>query len=56
MDIGLVRINLTYQGTPDQLHDALAPVGIALTRDGDAGQWQMAYAAPPKPSTTASTP
>ena len=56
MDIGLVRINLTYQGSTDQLHDALVPVGIALTRDGDAGQWQMAYAPPPKPSTTASTP
>jgi len=56
MDIGLVRINLTYQGTTDQLHDALVPIGIALTRDGDAGQWQMAYAAPPKPATTASAP
>jgi len=56
MDIGLVRINLTYQGSTDQLRDALAPVGIALTRDGDAGQWQMASAPPPKPSTTASAP
>ncbi len=56
MDIGLVRINLTYQGSPDQLRDALAPVGIALSRDGDAGQWSMASAPPPKPATTASAP
>ena len=56
MDIGLVRINLTYQGSTDQLHDALAPVGIALTRDGDGGQWQMAYAPPPRPDSTASAP
>ncbi|MEJ0024554.1 MAG: hypothetical protein WDN01_00890 [Rhizomicrobium sp.] len=56
MDIGLVRINLTYQGSTDQLHDALVPVGIALSRDGDAGQWQMGYAPPPKPNTTASAP
>jgi hypothetical protein len=48
MDIGLVRINLVYQGTTDQLHDALAPVGIALTKDVQ-GNWQMAYAPPPPP-------
>ncbi len=57
MDIGLVRITLTYQGSTDQLHDALAPVGIALTRDDAGGQWSMAYAPPtPKSSTTASAP
>jgi hypothetical protein len=56
MDIGLVRINLTYQGSTDQLHDALVPVGIALTRS-DGGPWTMAYAPPPpKPAATASAP
>ncbi len=54
MDIGQVRINMTYQGTTDQLHDALAPVGVALTRIDD-GPWSMAYA-PPKPAATASAP
>ena len=55
MDIGLVRINLVYQGSSDQLHDALAAVGVALTKDGD-GLWSMAYAPPPKPAATASVP
>jgi len=52
MDIGLVRINLTYQGSTDQLHDALVPVGIAISKTED-GQWSMAYA-PPPPKPTAS--
>ena len=49
MDIGLVRINLTYQGTADQLHDSLVPVGVALSK-GDGGIWSMGYATPPRPS------
>jgi hypothetical protein len=55
MDIGLVRVNLTYQGSTDQLHDALAPVGIALDKNAD-GTWDMAYAPPPRTNATASTP
>ena len=47
MDIGEVRIVLTYQGSTDSLHDSLAPLGVALTRDGDG--WSLAYAPPPKP-------
>ncbi len=54
MDIGLVRISLTYQGSTDQLHDALAPAGVALNKGPDG--WSMAYATPVKPSSTASTP
>ncbi|HEX4303079.1 MAG TPA: hypothetical protein VHZ78_09820 [Rhizomicrobium sp.] len=54
MDIGLVRISLIYQGSTDQLHDALAPAGVALTRGSDG--WSMAYATPTRPSSTASTP
>jgi hypothetical protein len=48
MDIGLVRVSLTYQGSTDSLRNALAPVGVALSRDGDSG-WTMAYATPRKP-------
>lgn len=55
MDIGLVRINLTYQGSTDQLHDALAPVGVTLNKETD-GSWTMAYATPAKPVPTASAP
>jgi hypothetical protein len=55
MDIGLIRINLTYQGSTDQLHEALAPVGIALDKEPD-GSWTMAYGPPDKPVPTASTP
>ncbi|HEY0107752.1 MAG TPA: hypothetical protein VGB91_16845 [Rhizomicrobium sp.] len=54
MDIGQVRINLTYQGSTDQLHDALAPVGVALGKLDDE-QWSMAYA-PPPPKPAASDP
>jgi len=53
MDIGLVRISMTYQGTTDQLAAALAPVGVALSKDG-SGNWAMAYAAPPRPTASAS--
>jgi len=55
VDIGIVRINLTYQGTTDQLHDALVPVGIALTKSDD-NAWTMVYAPPPKTGMTASDP
>ncbi|MEI9997187.1 MAG: hypothetical protein WDM91_21505 [Rhizomicrobium sp.] len=52
MDIGLVHITLTYQGSTDQLAAALAPVGVALTKTGDS--WEMAYAPPPRPTASAS--
>ncbi|MGZ5939982.1 MAG: hypothetical protein ACXWLD_08180 [Rhizomicrobium sp.] len=54
MDIGMIRVSVSYLGTSDQLHDALVPVGVALTKD-ESG-WTLAYAPPPKPSTTAATP
>jgi|SRR5579871_615222 len=54
MDIGIVRVSITYLGTPEQLHDALAPVGVALTKS-DSG-WSIAYAPPVKPATAAATP
>ena len=54
MDIGMVRVAITYLGTPEQLHDALVPVGIQLTKD-EAG-WSLAYAPAPKPPTAAATP
>jgi hypothetical protein len=47
MDIGVVRVSLTYQGSTDSLRGALAPAGVALDR-GDSG-WTMAYATPRKP-------
>jgi hypothetical protein len=53
MDIGLVRISMTYQGTADQLAAALAPVGVALSKDS-SGNWAMAYATPPRPTASAS--
>jgi hypothetical protein len=53
MDIGMMRVAISYVGTSDQLHDALAPVGVALTKE-DSG-WTLAYAPPPKP-TAAATP
>jgi hypothetical protein len=53
MDIGMMRVSISYLGTTDQLHDALAPVGVALTKD-ETG-WILAYAPPPKP-TAAATP
>ncbi|HTP75464.1 MAG TPA: hypothetical protein VMJ73_00680 [Rhizomicrobium sp.] len=53
MDIGLMRVSVSYLGTEDQLHDALAPVGVELTKDGDG--WTLAYA-PPKPASAAATP
>lgn len=52
MDIGTMRVSVSYLGSADQLHDALAPVGVALTRD-EAG-WTMAYAPPAKPTASAS--
>jgi hypothetical protein len=54
MDIGLVRVSVTYLGTVEQLHDALLPVGVSLTKD-DAG-WSISYAQPMKPSTASETP
>ena len=54
MDIGMMRVSLSYLGTSDQLHDALAPVGIALTRD-ETG-WTIAYAPPPPKPTASVTP
>src|SRR5258706_3819379 len=53
MDIGMMRVSISYLGTPDQLHDALAPVGVALTKE-ESG-WTLGYAPPPKP-TAAATP
>jgi hypothetical protein len=47
MDIGLVRINLTYQGSSDTLQSALAPVGVGLTKGTDG--WSIAYVTPTKP-------
>ncbi len=47
MDIGLVRINLTYQGSSDTLQNALAPVGVGLTKGSDG--WSIAYVTPVKP-------
>lgn len=51
MDIGMMRVSVSYLGTADQLHDALAPVGIMLTKD-EAG-WTIAYAPPSKPTASA---
>jgi hypothetical protein len=48
MDIGFVRVAVTYQGSTDALRGALAPVGVSLDRSGDSG-WTMAYATPRKP-------
>jgi len=52
MDIGMMRVSVSYLGTPDQLHDALAPVGVALTKE-ESG-WTIAYAPPPKPTASVS--
>lgn len=54
MDIGVVRVSLTYQGSTDTLQNALAPVGVALTRGPDG--WSMAYATPSRPATASSAP
>ena len=54
MDIGMVRVAITYLGTPEQLHDALAPIGVQLTKD-EAG-WSIAYAPVPKPPTASAVP
>ncbi|HWD27297.1 MAG TPA: hypothetical protein VG387_09030 [Rhizomicrobium sp.] len=51
MDIGLVRISMTYQGSTEQLAAALAPVGVAMTKDSNG--WAMAYATPPRPTASA---
>lgn len=48
MDIGLVRVSVTFQGSTDSLRNALAPAGVALDHAGDSG-WTMAYATPRKP-------
>jgi hypothetical protein len=52
MDIGMMRVAVSYLGTPEQLHDALVPVGVTLTKD-ETG-WTIAYAPPPKPTALAS--
>jgi hypothetical protein len=54
MDIGLVRVSITYLGTVDQLHDALLPVGVTLTKE-DSG-WSIVYAPPVKSATASATP
>ena len=40
MDIGYARINLTYQGSLDQLREALGGAGLSLSNRG--GQWMLA--------------
>jgi len=52
MDIGMMRVSVSYLGTADQLRDALAPAGVALTKD-ETG-WTIAYAPPPKPTASVS--
>ncbi len=42
MDIGYARVNLTYQGGLDQLREAFAGAGLALSNHG--GQWTLARA------------
>lgn len=54
MDIGMVRVSITYLGTTEQLHDALVPVGIQLTKD-ETG-WVIVYAPAPKPPTASAAP
>ena len=54
MDIGMMRVSVSYLGTADQLHDALVPVGVALTKED--GGWTLAYAPPPKPTATTASP
>jgi len=54
MDIGLVRVTVSFMGTSDQLRDSWAPVGVSLSKDGD--NWEIASAPPVKPSTVSSTP
>ncbi len=53
MDIGEVKILLSYQGSTDQLRDALAPVGVSLSR-GDDG-WSMSYSTP-RPNSASASP
>jgi len=45
MDIGMVRINLTYLGSVDQLKSALAQQGVTLSSRG--GTWTVSASAPP---------
>jgi hypothetical protein len=40
MDIGQVRLTISYIGTTDQLRDALAQAGLTLANHG--GNWQLA--------------
>ncbi len=64
MDIGLVRIVLTYQGSSSGLQAALAPVGVGLVQSSDG--WSIGYVtpgrlgsaamAPPKPTAAAAPP
>jgi hypothetical protein len=54
MDVGMIRVSVSYLGTVDQLHDALVPVGVALTKESDG--WTLAYAPPPKPTASAAAP
>ena len=43
MDIGEARLSLTYLGTSDQLHEALAQAGFVLVNKG--GTWQLSQGA-----------
>ena len=54
MDIGLVHVVLTYQGSTDALQSALAPVGVGISRSPEG--WSIAYATPVKPSTASASP
>ena len=39
MDLGYARLSIAYNGTPDQLRDAMNEQGLALS--GHAGQWMI---------------
>ncbi len=54
MDIGMVRVSITYLGTVEQLHDALVPVGVQLTKD-ETG-WSIVYAPALRPPTASAAP
>src|ERR1700744_3290232 len=39
MDLGYARLSIAYQGTPDQLREAMGEQGLALS--GKGGQWMI---------------
>ena len=45
MDIGQARVTLTYQGSTDQLREALSQQGISLT--GHSGEWTLSTSGTP---------